>query len=91
MYQKAPNNDIHTILRPILTCGLEACSPTTKIESHKQAAGMRVLRMIRATTRINKMRNTQKRVTVNVTSILKLADKSKLRVYGHVQRMNNYR
>ena len=80
-----------TILRPILTYGSEAWSLTTKTESQIQAAEMRVLRMIRGVTRLDKMRNTQIREDLHVISILKFVEKNKLRWYGHVKRMNNNR
>ena len=80
-----------TILRPILTYGSEAWSLTTKTKSMIQAAEMKVLRIIRRVTRLDKLRNTRIREELGVTSILDLIEKSKLRWYGHVQRMTDDR
>ena len=77
-----------TILRPILTYGSEAWSLTSRTRSKIQAAEMRALRAIRGVTRRDRMRNDDIRRELGVESILEVVDKSKLRWYGHVQRMN---
>ena len=77
-----------TILRPILTYGSEAWTLTSRTRSKIQAAEMRVLRMIKGVTRRDRMRNDEIRRELGVVSILEMVERSKLRWYGHVQRMN---
>ena len=80
-----------TILRPILIYGSEAWSLTSKTKSTIQAAEMKVLRLIRGVTRMDKLRNTKIQEELGVTPILDIVEKSKLRWYGHVQRMTEDR
>ena len=80
-----------TILKPILLCGAETWSPTTKIKSKLQAAEMRVLRLIKGVTRRGKCRNADIREEVGVGLILEDIERSKVRWYGHVMRMSDDR
>ena len=80
-----------TILRPILIYGSETWTLTTRTSSQIQAAEMRVLRIILGVTRLDRMRNEVIRERLNVTSILKIINKNKLRWFGHVKRMDNSR
>ena len=79
------------VLRPILIYGAETWSLTKKSESRVQAAEMRVLRMILGVTRRDRIRNDVIRERLNITSVLKIIEKSKLRWYGHVKRMEENR
>ena len=59
-----------TILKPILLCGAETWSPTTKTHYKLQAAEMRVLRLIKGVTRRDRCKNADIRKEVRVGSIL---------------------
>ena len=52
---------------------------------------MKVLRLIRRVTRLDKLRNTRIQEELGVTPILDIVEKNKLRWYGHVQRMEENR
>ncbi len=80
-----------TILRPVLLYGSETWTLTTRTSSQIQAAEMRVLRMIRGVTRLDRIRNEETRERLGITSVLKIIEKNKLRWYGHVQRMEDTR
>lgn len=47
-----------TILRPVLTYGSETWTSTTRLKSKVQAAEMRVLRLVKAVTRRDRLRMT---------------------------------
>ena len=78
-----------TILKPLLLYGSEVWSLTSKTESRLQAAEMRVLRLIKGVTRRDRIRNTQIRKDLNIVPLLEDIERSKLRWYGHVMRMND--
>ena len=80
-----------TILRPILLYGSENWSLTTKTASRVQAAEMRTLRMIRGVTRTDLMRNERIKEDLGVEATLNIIERSKLRLYGHVKRMDTER
>ena len=71
--------------------GYESWALTTKIRSQLQAAEMKVLRLIRGVTRLDKMRNTTIREQLGIESILYLIEVGQLRWYGHVKRMEDGR
>ena len=52
---------------------------------------MRVLRLILGVTRRDRIRNDVIRERLNITSVLKIIERSKLRWYGHVKRMEESR
>lgn len=81
-----------TILKPILTYAAEYWTLTTKTMSKVQAAEMRVPRLIRGLARRDRMRNDRIREELGVnTSLLEEVERSKLRWYGHVKRMEQDR
>ena len=80
-----------TVLRPILTYGCEAWVLTQKLRSRIQAAEMRVLRLIVGITRLDRIRNTVVRKGLEVDSILDYIEKTQLRWYGHVKRLDDSR
>ena len=80
-----------SILRPILTYGHESWTLTTKTRSQIQAAEMRVLRLIKGVTRLDKLRNEDIRRELEVEEILKFVERGQLRWYGHVKRMEENR
>ena len=79
------------ILRPILTYGHESWTLTTKTRSQIQAAEMRVLRLIKGVTRLDRLRNEDIRRELGVEDILKFVERGQLRWYGHVKRMDDNR
>ena len=78
----------NTILKPIIMYGCEAWSLTTKTESKIQAAEMRVLRLVKGVTRRDRVRNVNIRGELGVEPLLDTIERSRLRWYGHVKRMN---
>ena len=80
-----------SILRPILMYGYESWALTTKTKSQLQAAEMRVLRIIKGVTRLDRIRNADIRRELGVDNILELIEKGQLRWYGHVKRMGESR
>ena len=64
---------------------------TKPLKSRVQAAEMKVLRVIKGVTRLDRLRNTDIRRDVGVMSILDLNEESKMRWYGHVKRMEEAR
>ena len=80
-----------SILRPILMYGHEAWVLTSKTKSKVQAAEMRVLRLIKGVTRLDRLRNEDIRRELCIDSILALVEKGQLRWYGHVKRMADHR
>ena len=77
----------HSILKPILLYGSGAWSLTTITESKLQASEMRVLRMIKRATRKDRIGNTIIRAELHVPPLLEEIDRSRLRWYGHVMRI----
>ena len=77
-----------TILRPLLTYGSEIWTLTTKLKSRIQAAEMRVLRLIKGITRRDRRRNADVQEELDVEPILIFVERSQLRWYGHVMRMD---
>ena len=63
-----------TILRPILMYGYESWALTTKTKCQLQAAEMKVLRLIRGVTRLDRMRNTTIREQLGIENILYLIE-----------------
>ena len=80
-----------TILRPVLLYGAETWTLTKRLKSRIQAAEMRILRLIYGVTRRDRVRNDTIRAAFNVTSILSVIEKSQLRWFGHVIRMDESR
>lgn len=72
-------------------CGPECWSLTAKTKSKVRATEMKVLRIIRGVTRIDRMRNDRIREELEVTSLLEEVERSELRWYGHVKRMDEKR
>ena len=68
-----------SILRPVLTYGHESWTLTSKTRSQIQAAEMKVLRLIRGVTRLDRLRNEDIRRELEVEDILKLIEKGQLR------------
>ena len=92
MYQEKSKLIIYkTILKPILLYGAESWSLTTKTQSCLQAAEMRVLRLIKGVTRLDKCRNTDIREELSVKPLLDEIERNKLKWYGHVMRMGEER
>ena len=77
-----------TILRPILTYRHESWALTSKTTSQIQAAEMKVLRLIKDVTKLDKLRNEDTKRELHVEDILKLIEKGQLHWYGHVKRMD---
>ena len=77
-----------TILRPLLTYGSEIWTLTTKLKSKIQAAEMRVLRLIKGITRRDRKRNADVQKELGMEPILTFVERSQLRWYGHVMRMD---
>ena len=80
-----------TILRPVLTYGSETWTLTTRLKSKVQAAEMRVVRLIKGVTRRDRLRNDDIREELDIESVLEFVDRSKLRWYGHIMRMDQER
>ena len=80
-----------SILRPIPTYGHESWTLTTKTRSQIQAAEMRVLRLIKGVTRLDRLRNEDIRRELEVEDILRFVERGQLRWYGHVKRMDENR
>ena len=75
------------ILKPILMYGSKVWSLTSRTKSKLQAAEMRVLKLIRGVTRLDRLRNTRVQEDLQVEPLLDSIEKGKLRWYGHVMRM----
>jgi hypothetical protein len=80
-----------TILKPILIYGAECWSLTTKTGSKLQAAEMKVLRLIKGVTKRDRLTNVFIRDQLHITSLLEEIERSKLRWFGHVKRMEESR
>ena len=80
-----------TILRPILIYGHESWTLTSRTKSKVQAAEMKVLRLIKGVTRLDRIRNENIRNELGVEEILKVVERGQLRWYGHVKRMEEDR
>ena len=80
-----------TILRPILTYGHESWTLTSKTRSQIQAAEMKVLRLIKGVTRLDKLRSEDIRRELHVEDILMFIERGQMRWYGHVKRMEDGR
>lgn len=80
-----------TILRPLLTYGSETWTMTTTTSSRIEAAEMRVLRLIKGVTRMDRMKSAAIREELNVELILKFVERQRLRWYGHLRRMEGNR
>ena len=80
-----------SILRPILTYGYEAWSLTNRTKSKIQACEMKVLRLIKKVTRLDRKRNEAIREELGVESILEYIERGQLRYYGHMKRMDPQR
>ena len=80
-----------TILRPILIYGCEAWVLTEKTKSKIQAAEMKSLRLIKGVTKFDRLRNDDIRKELKVDSVLDIIERSRLRWYGHVKRMDEER
>ena len=76
-----------TVLRPILTYGCEAWVLIKRRKSKIQAAEMRVLRLIYGVTLRDRVRSEVIREKLNVESVLDYIERSQLRWYGYVKRM----
>jgi hypothetical protein len=72
---------------PTLTYGHENWVMTERMRSRVQAAEMRFLRRVAGVKRIDKVRNSAIRETLNVEPLLLKIEKSQLRWFGHVLRM----
>ena len=80
-----------SILRPILTYGYESWALTSKTRSQLQAAEMRVLRLIKGVTRLDRFRNEDIRRELEIESLQDFIERGQLRWYGHVKRMEDGR
>src|SRR5678815_3938389 len=80
-----------SILRPILMYGHEAWALNTRAKSKLEACEMRVLRLIRGVTRIDRRRSEEVRANLGVRSVVELVESGQLRWYGHVRRMEEQR
>ena len=80
-----------TILRPVLTYGHESWTLTSRTRSKVQATEMKVLRLIKGVTRMDRIRNVDIRNELEIDDILKLIERGQLRWFGHVKRMENAR
>ena len=80
-----------TILRPVLIYGHESWTLTSRTRSKVQAAEMKVLRLIKGVTRMDRIRNVNIRNELEIVDILKLIERGQLRWFGHVKRMENDR
>ena len=76
-----------TILTPVLTYGHEFWMITSKTRSQLQAAEMKVLRLIRGVTKLDKIRNEDIRRELEVNGILDFVERGQLRLFGHVKRI----
>jgi hypothetical protein len=80
-----------TILRPVLLYGAETWTLTKRLKSKLQASEMRILRLIFGVTKRDRIRNETIRDALKVTSILTVIERSQLRWFGHVMRMDDSR
>ena len=80
-----------TLLKPFLLHGAETRFLATKTRLRIQAAEMRVLRLIRGVTRRDRFRNVNIRRILEIQPLLNDIEKSRLRWYEHVKRMNEGR
>ena len=80
-----------SILRPILMYGHESWALTSSTKSKLQAAEMKVLRLIKGVTRLDRLRNDDIRNELGVESILDLIEMGQLLWFGHVKRMEDHR
>ena len=80
-----------TILRPVLLYACETWTLTKRLQSKIQAAEMRILRLIYGVTRRDRKRNDDIRAALKVNSILSIIEKSQLRWFGHIIRMDENR
>ena len=80
-----------TILRPILIYGHESWTLTSRTKSKVQAAEMKVLRLIKGVTRLDRIRNESIRNELEVEDVLRVVERGQLRWYGHVKRMDEDR
>ena len=71
--------------------GYESWALTTKTKSQLQAAEMRVLRLIKGVTRLDRIRNEDIRRELGIDKILELVERGQLRWYGLVKRMEDSR
>ena len=76
-----------SLFRPILTYGHESWIMTDRMRSRVQAAEMRFLRRIVGVTRIDRIRNTDIRETLQIEPLLLMVERQQLRWFGHVLRM----
>lgn len=80
-----------TILRPVLLYGAETWTLTKRLQSKIQATEMRILRLIYGVTRRDRVRNETIRAALKVNSVLSIVERSQLRWFGHVIRMQENR
>ena len=71
--------------------GHESWAFTSSTKSKLEAAEMKVLRLIKGVTRLDRLRNDDIRNELGVESILDLIEMGQLRWFGHVKRMEDHR
>ena len=76
-----------SIYVPTLTYGHEIWVMTERMRSRVQASEMRFLRRVAGVKRIDRIRNSVIRESLNVESLLLKIERSQLRWFGHVLRM----
>ena len=88
---KAKLSIFRSVYVPILTYGHECWTMTERVRSRVQAAEMGFLRRICGLTRLDKVKSTVIRESLNIESLLLRLERSQLRWYGHVTRMSQER
>lgn len=79
------------VLAPILLYGAETWCTTKKQESRIQATEMKILRAIIGKTKRDRIRNERVRREVGVIPLLRRIDVTKIRWWGHLERMQEDR
>lgn len=80
-----------TLLKPVLAYVAKWWALITKTKSKVQSVEMRVIRLIRGSSRRDKMMINRIRQALDVASLLQDVERSKLRWYGHAKRMEEDR
>jgi hypothetical protein len=89
--KKAKVTMYKTYYTPIVTYGAEVWNITEREWSRVQAGEMKFIRGIKGKTRLDRMRNEELRRGIVEESLRETVEKSRLRWFGHVKRMEDVR
>lgn len=89
--KKAKVTMYKTYYTPIVTYGAEVWNITEREWSRVQAGEMKFIRGIKGKTRLDRMRNEELRRGIVEESLRERVEKSRLRWFGHVKRMEDVR